>query len=150
MARAEIVQESAQEPVGLRQAVEDRQAAAEAATQADAAQGAAAAMPAPESPAQPSDWESAARLALELVDQVVGRWCPGWEPSGASLETGARSWGAWLATVASAPTPLQQALAWSAMRYGPPLWIGFQARRKGIRPDAQAEGGAAPAGPGNL
>jgi len=132
------------QPIGLRAAVEERQYSAERAAATDAASGADGSAPEVEvqgpSPAMTLQWRAAVELGLSLLDRWVERWSPEWKaPTGLSREAGVQAWCAWLATVAQAPTPLQQALAWTAMSYGPPLYTGWKARQAAPR-EADAPG----------
>lgn len=123
------------EPIGLAAAAAERQGAADHAEHQDAATGAAGAAPGGAlglGADEPSgdEWRPAVELALDTLDQAVLRWCPTWEPSRGPLrEAGVSAWARYLQTVAEAPGPLAQALAFTAGRYAPPLWQGWQERR---------------------
>ena len=135
-----------QEPLtGLGAALADRQWAADDAQARDDADGAEAGASGhdagPEPISSSNEWRSGVELVLGIIDGWMKSWAPGWEPpAGGSREAGVQAWCTYLATVAAAPTPLQQALAFTAINYGPPLIVGWKvrrARRAEGEPDAQ-------------
>lgn len=126
-------------PIGLAAAAAERQASAAQAQSLDASSGAEGLdqVGVPAADASGDEWLVAVELALDVLDQLVAKWCPTWEPAAGPVRSaGAQAWARYLATVASAPGPLAQALAFTGMRYGPPLWVGWQARRQAAAEDA--------------
>lgn len=119
------------EPIGLAAAAAERQGNADRAQDADASSGAdGAPLAASQLEATGDEWRAAVELALDTLDQLVVKWCPTWEPTKGPLrDAGVAAWSRFLETVATAPGPLAQALAFTAGRYAPPLWIGWQLRR---------------------